>query len=526
VKTLLICHEGAALEQHGLGRWLASFSSLGGIIVLRETRRRAWQRVRRERRRVGTVRFLDVLAFRAYYTLCLSRRDRRWEDRRLQAIEQRYPDVSLAAVPILYTSSPNTPEAEAFIRDVAPDMMIARCKTLLQERIFTIPTKGTFVMHPGICPEYRNSHGAFWALANDDLDRVGVTLLQIDKGVDTGPVYGYYRCRYDERGESHIRIQHRALHDNLDEVRQKLLEIDAAVAVPLDVTGRGSATWGQPWLSRYVRWKHQARKRSRRRAVTLLYHDVVNKGEADESGFPGPHAARYKLEADDFERHIAALSRVIASRPVTIDDALEVRKKAPPLMLTFDDGGVSASTVIERILDRYGWKAHFFVTTDYIGRPGFLTADQIRALRKHGHVIGTHSRSHPQRMSSLGWEALVREWRGSADALADILGEPVTVASIPGGCYSRRVAEAAAFSGFKALFTSEPRTAAPAVDGCVILGRYTIWRGMPPEVSAGLASWGRLRATQFLSWNSRKVAKVLGGEAYVKTLRYVLGVRG
>jgi len=36
-------------------------------------------------------------------------------------------------------------------------------------------------MHPGICPEYRNSHGCFWALANDDPERVGVTLLQIDK---------------------------------------------------------------------------------------------------------------------------------------------------------------------------------------------------------------------------------------------------------------------------------------------------------------------------------------------------------
>jgi hypothetical protein len=30
--------------------------------------------------------------------------------------------------------------------------MIARCKTLLAGRIFTIPTVGTFVMHPGICP--------------------------------------------------------------------------------------------------------------------------------------------------------------------------------------------------------------------------------------------------------------------------------------------------------------------------------------------------------------------------------------
>src|SRR5437867_4850213 len=55
------------------------------------------------------------------------------------------------------------------------------------------------------------------------------------------------------------------------------------------------------------------------------------------------------------------------------------------------------------------------------------------------------------------------------------LGEPVTAASVPGGCYSRRVAAAAAAGGIKALFTSEPITTAHHVDGCVGFGRYTIW---------------------------------------------------
>jgi len=40
-----------------------------------------------------------------------------------------------------------------------------------------------FVLHPGICPEYRNAHGCFWALVNRDLARVGVTLLRADRGV-------------------------------------------------------------------------------------------------------------------------------------------------------------------------------------------------------------------------------------------------------------------------------------------------------------------------------------------------------
>src|SRR3569623_877505 len=51
----------------------------------------------------------------------------------------------------------------------------ARIKQLLARRIYRIPRHGSLVMHPGICPEYRKAHGCFWALAERDLDRVGLT---------------------------------------------------------------------------------------------------------------------------------------------------------------------------------------------------------------------------------------------------------------------------------------------------------------------------------------------------------------
>jgi methionyl-tRNA formyltransferase len=156
-------------------------------------------------------------------------------------------------------SSPNSPEAQAFIAAQQPDLVVARCKTLLSERIFGIPTLGTFVMHPGICPEYRNAHGCFWAMATGDRDNVGMTLLRIDKGVDTGPVFGYFRIDADPR-ESHVIMQHRAVLDHLDAIRDKLLEIEAGTAATLDTAGRKSATWGQPWLSAYLALRRSARK--------------------------------------------------------------------------------------------------------------------------------------------------------------------------------------------------------------------------------------------------------------------------
>ena len=96
---------------------------------------------------------------------------------------------------------------------------------------------------------------------------VGVSLLRIDAGVDTGPVYGHYSYPYDEVIESHVVIQHRAIVENLDALREKLLAICDGFASPINTSGRESATWGQPWLTSYVKWKNRAKRRAKRRRV-------------------------------------------------------------------------------------------------------------------------------------------------------------------------------------------------------------------------------------------------------------------
>ena len=259
MKTLLICHDGAQLDQVVLARWLNSFSNLVGMVIIQEPPSRIRRRVRREVKRVGVFRFLDVLAFRLYYRCFLAAKDRRWEGQELREKCRIYGDIP-PDIAILKTSSPNSRETETFIRRLNPDLVVARCKVLLKESVFSISAKGTFVMHPGICPEYRNAHGCFWALANRDLNKVGMTLLRIDNGVDTGPAFGYYTYQFDEVHESHIVIQHRVVLENLDALRSKFLEIFGGTAVPLKISGRPSAAWGQPWLTKYLKWKSRAKK--------------------------------------------------------------------------------------------------------------------------------------------------------------------------------------------------------------------------------------------------------------------------
>src|SRR5690606_24151744 len=183
-------------------------------------------------------------------------------------------------------------------------------------------------------------------------------------------------------------------------------------------------------------------------------------------------------------------------------------------LITFDDGGASA-VAAARLLDRHGMAGHFMVTGARVGTPGFVSGDDIRALVAGGHVIGSHSHTHPADISRLAPAALAAEWRDSVAALSELLGAAVDVASVPGGFHSRAVGQAAAQAGIRHLFTSEPTTAVGQVSGARVLGRYALQRGIAPEQVADLATGrGRARARQWLLWNAKKPAKRFAGPAY------------
>ncbi len=259
------------------------------------------------------------------------------------------------------------------------------------------------------------------------------------------------------------------------------------------------------------------------RAVSLLYHDVVGDGDWDSSGFSMPGASKYKLERGEFERHISVIATQ-HRKPIIVTELLHrANLKLLPFLLTFDDGGISAYTVVGEMFARLGWVGHFFLTTSRIGTRGFLEKSQIRALKDLGHCIGSHSVSHPEKMSSCTRHQLLDEWKRSTSTLSDILGCSIDTASVPGGFYSRGVAETAEETGIRVLFTSEPVTTVREVGACLIIGRYTIVRGMDPSVSANLVSSSSVaRIKQSLQWNTKKVAKILGGQLYSRARKLIL----
>ena len=243
------------------------------------------------------------------------------------------------------------------------------------------------------------------------------------------------------------------------------------------------------------------------RTVSLLFHDVYA-ADPRESGFASDAADRYKLPVRAFDAHLDAMA--------SAGDA--------PFLITVDDGGVSYYTMLAERLEARGWRAYCFVSTDQIGTRGFLDATQIRELDRRGHLIGSHSASHPTRFSACTPEQMRREWSMSRQVLEDILGHEVTVASVPGGYYSKAVARSAAASGVRMLFNSEPVTSLDDVDGCIVAGRFAIRRGDPPGMSRRLllpTPWERWSA--WTKWNVKGLAKPILGPAYMRVANLVAG---
>ena len=220
------------------------------------------------------------------------------------------------------------------------------------------------------------------------------------------------------------------------------------------------------------------------RIASFGFHEVTDNPAA--SGFQRPAARQFKHTRAAFAATLDQISaRGLA--PVRVTD-VDLARPGRHLMLTFDDGGKSAVHVCDE-LSRRGWPGHFFVVTSLIGTRGFVNADEIRYLRSCGHVVGTHSHTHPDIFRDLTPARMAEEWRVSRDILADILSEPCLVASVPGGDISPLALRATAAGGLRWLFTSEPWVTPRTVDGCWVLGRFGTKAGTLPTVVGALAEF-------------------------------------
>ncbi len=125
--------------------------------------------------------------------------------------------------------------------------------------------------------------------------------------------------------------------------------------------------------------------------------------------------------------------------------------------LTVDDGYRTFLTGAMPLLKHYGYPATVFVSTDSIGRRGYLSWDELRELAAQGIEVGNHAASHPYLVDMEKGER-AEDWRsrirGDIDRARQVLeqelGTPTPLFAYPYGEYSPEVVEIVKDLGFTA----------------------------------------------------------------------------
>lgn len=220
------------------------------------------------------------------------------------------------------------------------------------------------------------------------------------------------------------------------------------------------------------------------------------------------------------------------------------RAELPDLsvLVTVDDGCVSAHQSLLPTLRKYDAHAIVFVTTDptasiFSSGERRMTDEEIRELAEAGVEIGSHAVSH-RPLTAMSDGEIRKELIDSKATLERITGMPVRHFAVPSNWYDDRVLRLARESGYEAVFCSRPGTVAAGdgrfgiprlnVEGDVALDGFRLAlspreiavrrvvlaiRGLPKR-AVGPEHWVRMRRSIFRSvpadWLSpSRMARVL-----------------
>jgi len=102
------------------------------------------------------------------------------------------PPVKTAAeaedVPVMQPARPSDPAFVERLRALAPDVgVVVAYGHILKPDLLALPRHGMINLHPSLLPELRGAAPVEWAILNG-LKQTGVTIMQMDEGLDSGPI--------------------------------------------------------------------------------------------------------------------------------------------------------------------------------------------------------------------------------------------------------------------------------------------------------------------------------------------------
>lgn len=174
---------------------------------------------------------------------------------------------------------------------------------------------------------------------------------------------------------------------------------------------------------------------SKKEVPILCYHSIKELKAGD-----GEMTKTYTVSPANFAQQMKALSDAgyHSILPNQLYDYLVYDAPLPsnPVMITFDDTRGEQFSIGAAEMKKYGFKGVFFVMTVSIGRPNYLSKEQIKSLSDSGNVVAAHTWDHHMVTKYTGedWNTQLVKPKTK---LEEIIGKPVTYFAYPFGLWNK-----------------------------------------------------------------------------------------
>ena len=92
---------------------------------------------------------------------------------------------------VRFVSHINHPQVVTWANELNPDMVCVFGTSLIRGPLLEAGQLGMVNLHGGLSPEYRGADCTFWALFNEEPEKIGCTLHFINAGIDTGAIVAH-----------------------------------------------------------------------------------------------------------------------------------------------------------------------------------------------------------------------------------------------------------------------------------------------------------------------------------------------
>jgi folate-dependent phosphoribosylglycinamide formyltransferase PurN len=89
---------------------------------------------------------------------------------------------------VLDCLDPHAPATLSFVADFAADYILLAGAPILRPPFYELAREGALNRHLGLLPDYRGSDCPIWALARNDIERLGFTIHFVSERVDAGAI--------------------------------------------------------------------------------------------------------------------------------------------------------------------------------------------------------------------------------------------------------------------------------------------------------------------------------------------------